>query len=90
MKIFLKKIRKIFVFFTKYTSFAEKMFLHGKKVLYLKKKILLKKAFFKEKNINGNITKIYPCDKYVFIQKIFVSRININLLQVNIHSAKKI
>ena len=78
------------MFFTKYTSFAEKMFLRGKKVLYLKKKNLLKKTFLKEKNINGNVTKIYPCDKYVFIQKSFVSRININLLQVNIHSAKKI
>ena len=78
------------MFFTKYTSFAEKMFLYGKKVLYLKKKKLLKKTFLKEKNINGNVTKIYPCDKYVFIQKSFVSRININLLQVNIHSAKKI
>ena len=78
----------MFVFFTKYTSFAEKMFLRGKKVLYLKKKNLLKKTFLKEKNINGNVTKIYPCDKYVFIQKSFVSRININLLQVNIHSAK--
>ena len=76
------------MFFTKYTSFAEKMFLRGKKVLYLKKKNLLKKTFLKEKNINGNVTKIYPCDKYVFIQKSFVSRININLLQVNIHSAK--
>ena len=64
------------------------MFLRGKKVLYLKKKNLLKKTFLKEKNINGNVTKIYPCDKYVFIQKSFVSRININLLQVNIHSAK--
>ena len=44
------------MFFTKYT-FAEKMFLYGKKSFILKI-FLLKKTFFTEKNINENV-KIY-------------------------------
>ena len=44
------------MFFTKYTLFAEKMFLYGKKVLYCKS-FLPKKTFFTEKNINENVKK---------------------------------
>ena len=46
------------MFFTKYTLFAEKIFLYGKKVLYWKM-FLLKKIFFTEKNINENVKNIY-------------------------------
>ena len=59
-KLSWKKIifffEKTYVFFTKYTLFAEKMFLSEKKVLYWKF-FLLKKTFFTEKNINGNVKK---------------------------------
>ena len=44
------------MFFTKYT-FAEKMFLYGKKSFILKI-FLLKKTFFTEKNINENVKNI--------------------------------
>ena len=54
------------MFFTKYTLFAEKMFIHGKKVLYWKLFFLKKNFFYREKYkwkykniyINENI-KIY-------------------------------
>ena len=45
------------MFFTKYTLFAEKMFLYGKKKFY-NEIFLLKRTFFTEKNINENV-KIY-------------------------------
>ena len=47
-----------YIFFTKYTLFAEKMFLHGKKKFYIEHFFLLKKNFFTEKNVNKNV-KIY-------------------------------
>ena len=53
-----KKFEKIFVFFTKYTLFAEKMFLYGKKSFILKNS-LTEKNFFIEKNTNKNAKNIY-------------------------------
>ena len=52
------------MFFTKYT-FAEKMFLYGKKSFILKI-FLLKKTFFTEKNINENVKNIYLISKIYF------------------------
>ena len=46
------------MFFTKYTLFAEKMFIYGKKKSLFLNFFFLKKTFFTEKNINENI-KIY-------------------------------
>ena len=62
---------KIFVFFTKYILFAEKLFFYGKKVLYWKF-FLLKKLSFTEKNINENVKNMYLIWKIFFIQKMFV------------------
>ena len=51
-------------FFTKYTLFAEKMFLHGKKVLHWK-------IFYREKH-KWKCKKIYiSFEKYIFMQKVF-------------------
>ena len=55
-KIFFFFLKKHMCFLQKYTLFAEKMFLYEKKVLYWKT-FLLKKTFFTEKNINGNVKK---------------------------------
>ena len=52
------------MFFTKYT-FAEKMFLYGKKSFILKI-FLLKKTFFTEKNINENVKNIYLISEIYF------------------------
>ena len=48
----------MFVFSTKYTLFAEKIVLYGKKVLY-GKMFLLKKTFFTEKNVYENVKNTY-------------------------------
>ena len=56
------------------TLFAEKMFLYGKKVLYWKI-FLLKKTFFKEKNINENVKNYISFEKSSFMQKIYVLQI---------------
>ena len=60
MKNFFKKTKKeIFVFFTKYTLFAEiNVFIR-------------KKFFFTEKNINENVKKYISFQKYIFPQKMF-------------------
>ena len=42
------------MFFTKYTLFAEKNFLYGKKI-FIKIFLYWKKNFFTEKNINENV-----------------------------------
>ena len=58
------------MFSVKYTLFAEKMFLCGKK-FYIKN--LLKKTFFAKKNINENVKK----NIYIYIshlRKIFLCR----------------
>ena len=60
--------------FTKYTLFAEKMFLYGKKSFILNF-FLLKKTFFAEKNINENVKIYISFEKYIFIQKMFVLQI---------------
>ena len=64
------------MFSVKYTLFAEKMFLCGKK-FYIKN--LLKKTFFAKKNINENVKKniyIYiSFEKNIFMQKMFVLQI---------------
>ena len=62
------------MFFTKYTLFAEKMFLHGKKKFYIEF-FLLKKTFFTEENINENVKIYISFEKYVFMQKMFVFQI---------------
>ena len=56
---FIAKLSWIFfffekMFFAKYTLFAEKMFLYGKKVLSWKF-FLMKKTFFTEQNVNENV-----------------------------------
>ena len=57
---------KIFVFFTKYTLFAEKkLFLYGKKV-YNEKFLYWKKLFCTEENINENVKNIYIISKIYF------------------------
>ena len=55
-KVLLKKIffEKIFVFFIKYTLFAEKVFLYGKKKIILKN-VFAEKNFFTEKDIYENV-----------------------------------
>ena len=60
------------MFFTKYTLFAEKMFLYGKKSLILKI-FFRKKTFFTEKNINENVNIYISFEKYIFMQKMFVT-----------------
>ena len=56
---------KIFVFFTKYTLFAEKNVFIWKKSFILKI-FLLKKTFFTEKNINENVKNIYLISEIYF------------------------
>ena len=51
------------MFFTKYTLFAEKMFLYGKKSFILNT----------EKNINENVNIYISFEKYIFMQKMFVT-----------------
>ena len=43
------------MFFTKYTLFAEKMFLYEKKKFYIENFFYWKKTLFTEKNINENV-----------------------------------
>lgn len=44
---------KIFVYFTKYTSYAEKVFLYGKRIIL--KNVFAEKNFFTEKDIYENV-----------------------------------
>ena len=62
------------MFFTKYTLFAQKMFLYGKKSFILNV-FLLKKTFFTETNINENVKIYISFKKYIFMQKMFVLQI---------------
>ena len=55
---------KIFVFFTKYTLFADKNVFIWKKVL--KCKIFLLKEAFTKKNINENVKNIYFISEIYF------------------------
>ena len=75
------------MFFTKYTLFAEKMFLYEKKSF--ESFFLLKKLFFTEKNINENVKIYISLGKYIFTQKMFMLQI-IYKSFLNIYSAKKI
>ena len=60
------------MFFTKYTLFAEKMFLYGKKSFTMKS-FFTEKTFFTEKNINEYVKNIsHISQKYIFTQKMFV------------------
>ena len=70
--IFFFFLKKIYVFFTKYTLFAEKMFLYGKKVLYWKI-LLLKKTLFTEKNINENVKKYLIWEIYFYVENVCVT-----------------
>ena len=68
------------IFFTKYTLFAEKKFLYGKRVLYWKF-FFLKKNSFSDKNISENVKNymsnlrniLENAEKYM--QKMFVLQI---------------
>ena len=62
------------MFFTKYTLFAEKMFLYGKKSFILNI-LFTEKNFFTEKNINENVKIYISFEKYIFMQKMFVLQI---------------
>ena len=44
---------KIFVYFTKYTLYAEKVFLYGKRIIL--KNVFAEKIFFTEKDIYENV-----------------------------------
>ena len=48
-----KFFEKIFVYFTKYTLFAEKVFLYGKRIIL--KNVFAEKNFFTEKDIYENV-----------------------------------
>ena len=71
--------KKIFflknMFFTKYTLFAEKMFLYGKKKFYIEFFFTEKKTFFTEKNINENVKIYISFEKYILMQNMFVLQI---------------
>ena len=58
--------------FTKYTLFAEKNVFIWKKKFYIEI-FLLKKTFFTEKNINENVNIYISFEKYIFMQKMFVT-----------------
>ena len=72
VEFFFFFLKKIYVFFTKYTLFAEKMFLYGKKVLYWKI-LLLKKTLFAEKNINENVKKYLIWEIYFYVENVCVT-----------------
>ena len=76
---FVFYFEKIFVFFTKYTLFAEK------KVCFF---FWCKKTFFTEKNINKNVKNIISFHKYIFTQKMFV--LQKSFLSIYIDFARKI
>ena len=65
---------KKYLFFTKYTLFAEKNVFIWKKKFYIEI-FLLKKTFFTEKNINENVKIYISFEKYIFMQKMFVLQI---------------
>ena len=67
-------MKKIVLFFTKYTLFAEKNVFIWKKKFYIEI-FLLKKTFFTEKNINENVKIYISFEKYIFMQKMFVLQI---------------
>lgn len=48
-----KFFEKIFVYFTKYTLYAEKVFLYGKRIIL--KNVFAEKIFFTEKDIYENV-----------------------------------
>lgn len=48
-----KFFEKIFVYFTKYTLYAEKVFLYGKRIIL--KNVFAEKNFFTEKDIYENV-----------------------------------
>ena len=56
---------KIFVFYTKYTLFAEKNVFIWKKSIIMKI-FLLRKTIFTEKNINEDVKNIYFISKIYF------------------------
>ena len=58
-------MKKIVLFFTKYTLFAEKNVFIWKKKFYIEI-FLLKKTFFTEKNINENVKNIYLISEIYF------------------------
>ena len=61
------------MFFTKYTLFAGKMFLYGKKNLYWK---FTEKNFFYREKYKCKCKNIYiSFEKYVFMQKMFVLQV---------------
>ena len=61
------------MFFTKYTLFAEKMFLYGKKSFTMKSFFTEKNFFYREKYKWKNIKNIsHISQKYIFTQKMFV------------------
>ena len=51
--------------FTKYTLFAEKMFLYGKKKFYIE--FFFNKTFFTEKNTNENVKIYRSCLRNIFL-----------------------
>ena len=68
-KVLLKKIffEKIFVFFIKYTLFAEKVFLYGKKN-HIEKCFCWKKLFYRERYL-------WKCMKYIsHMRNVFLGR----------------
>ena len=78
------------MFFTKYTLFAEKMFLYGKKSFILKIFFTEKNFFYREK-YKWKCKNIYiSFEKYIFMQKMFVLQIKYKSF-LNIYSfCKKI
>ena len=80
-----KKIEKKFVFFTKYTLFAENVFIWKKSVIL--KNLLLKKKFYREKH-KWKCEKHISFEKYIFIQEMFVLQMK-NKSFLNIYSLWK-
>ena len=58
---------KIFVFFTKYTLFAEKNVFIWKKKFYIENFFYWIKNFFAEKNINENVKIYISFEKYILV-----------------------
>ena len=74
--------------FTKYTLFAEKMFLYGKKSFILNF-FLLKKNFFCREKYKWKCKNIYiSFEKYIFVQKMFVLQMKFKSF-LNIYSLCK-
>ena len=72
-----KNFEKTFLFFTKYTLFAEKIFLNEKR--FDIENFFTEKTFFTEKNINENVKNISHFRNIFLHRKCLCYKLSLNL-----------